>query len=727
MATQVQQASATPSAARGELRRFFDEWFFEVVVAIFCFVIGAFGIRIANDSALWNQLVQGSRAAQKIGVLERQTGGVRYRNGGSVMWHDVPARADVASGDTVFTGEDGKAELRLGEGVQAEILPNSLVLVQKAEPESDSTLKKWLSSGVAADLTGGLVGQAAPAVPTVQIQKGSSRIKLDPHATVKIVSQDKAIDVRSSDTAEDLDVVIDEESGKPEFKIIAATHSRIKVSEPAAIQVVPFRTSLPKAGQRLTMKIVQAAGMSARPSVQFSWDWLSKNTVPSAQIEIQAKPGTAPLVQPVTAGETSKRLILEPGDYRWRLTAAAAGANAKGFETPWVPFSVSVLHPPKPLGPFPDATVIQSAGRPDQPVSLSWEKVSPGFTPEIEILEDKPGAQPRLVKGGLSGTSLSLPAGSYLWRLRTVDESGATVSDWSESRKFGIRPASKDPVEDEKLIKGSGIFAPVALNPAAIAQSVPSPTPISPPSPVAAPVVAPAAPAIAIQTPAVAKAPAAPLTKAKPVQAPPKKVVAPPAPPVKKIRVLPTIAVAAVSANTSVASDDDSLDQMQIALNWGAVTDAKAYHVTVFKSGNIKHLEKTVTEPKLLLTLTSLESTDFSYKVVAELNTGEKIPSGALPIKVELSPPAPKSPDDGSAIENGDTALLTWESTLLSQSYKLQISTDSQFKTIVSTQDTAENFFLFSPTKPGVYFWRVQSLAAPYESRWSRVYKLKVD
>ena len=94
-------------------------------IAAFCMVLGSAGLRAVGDPVLWNELLRrsGPQTTQPMGEVLRKGGGVRFRSQGSPLWHDVAERSEsVSAGDTIFTGEDGHAELKLLRSCQGRSL-----------------------------------------------------------------------------------------------------------------------------------------------------------------------------------------------------------------------------------------------------------------------------------------------------------------------------------------------------------------------------------------------------------------------------------------------------------------------------------------------------------------------------------------------------------------------------------------------------------------------------
>src|SRR6185503_16950282 len=86
------------------------------VVATLCISIGAFGLRLVNDSEMWNRTVSPSASGASVGTVTSQEGFVRLKPHSTLVWHDLSGvnnSTAVANGDSVFTAETGVAMLSL--------------------------------------------------------------------------------------------------------------------------------------------------------------------------------------------------------------------------------------------------------------------------------------------------------------------------------------------------------------------------------------------------------------------------------------------------------------------------------------------------------------------------------------------------------------------------------------------------------------------------------------
>lgn len=103
----------------------------DVILGGLFVVLGCVGLRIANDGDFWSRWLLWDAPALAVGKTTRVSGGVRVKGADATAWRDVGREAiAVASGDQVFTGSDGQAELTIDNAARTIVSPNSLVVVE---------------------------------------------------------------------------------------------------------------------------------------------------------------------------------------------------------------------------------------------------------------------------------------------------------------------------------------------------------------------------------------------------------------------------------------------------------------------------------------------------------------------------------------------------------------------------------------------------------------------
>jgi hypothetical protein len=306
-------------------------------------------------------------------------------------------------------------------------------------------------------------------------------------------------------------------------------------------------------------------------------------------------------------------------------------------------------------------------GQKEGNVLFSWEKPALGLKAEVEWTRpleanSQSGVMPssRYVSDeGISGWRTRLSPGTYEWRVRArVAGDEEKVSAWSDPMRFDVR--------------------------ANTGAAVPPPVPAPEPAPVPAPTVE-------------AKAPEA--------------------------KALPKPRAVKVVTQPEGAFEQP-LDQTEIRLEWAEFAGAERYEVVITdgENGGGTLLKREVTDPRLTWSLDSLKSTRFRYRVTAITGGGERVSSPEAVIELEMGPPLPKQPASGARVapNKSGAIILTWQSTVLTEQYMVQVATDPGFKEIVREEEVPTNLLVARAlAKGGKYYWRVKAVAYGHSSAWS--------
>ena len=193
-----------------------------------------------------------------------------------------------------------------------------------------------------------------------------------------------------------------------------------------------------------------------------------------------------------------------------------------------------------------------------------------------------------------------------------------------------------------------------------------------------------------------------------------------------KLKILPTFQIGDQEVGTRMDSSED-LNSVHYLLRWDSVEGTNKYLVEVFKGE--KMIQSGETEkPEFPITIT--HATQYSFRVSTHLASGEQIQSDQVAIRVKLSPPVAKSPEADHRFNPGESALMTWEKTSLTQLYEFQVATDAKFKNLVEDRKSEKNFYVLKKMKDGAtYFWRIRSGNDGSWSDWteSRVFRYGLD
>ncbi len=150
------------------------------------------------------------------------------------------------------------------------------------------------------------------------------------------------------------------------------------------------------------------------------------------------------------------------------------------------------------------------------------------------------------------------------------------------------------------------------------------------------------------------------------------------------------------------------------SLRWQAVTGAVGYKIEIGAGETLDTIawERQSTSPKT--TLPDLPDGEYLFRVRAIDREGlqGKDRLGTLLLDTHPRPPVPLQPVSGK-VYRGEPAELAWTASADAQRYILQIATDRDFHSIVTTASDLRNprFTADEILEPGNYYWRVISVA----------------
>jgi|GEM_PF-4172714 len=637
---------------------------FELLIALACVAAGTFMIQ--RSWRLPQSEWSGNAGGAPVGSLRWEKGGVRFRGEGSLAWRDLPEldKITVSRGDTIFTGEDGVAELALKDGTTAQLQPNTLIVIE-VPPESRGT----------------------NAPPVLKIESGGVEIKFALGATkTKIVSRGREITIEPTRTkASRVSLKVDPKSSlqitptEGSISVASANSAPIAVEHGQAVEVQADEA--PKAVELSATQLQPVSGgtLVLLPHAPVRFEWETRGTASDLILKVDDQKFE------IAAGRSTAEVALPAGNHQWQL-AKPSGESLSSRRS----FRIRIVEIPKLLGPV-DSAKIQNAHDEPQAMTLSWEKPDESDRVAVEWgLQGNDGSLSRIETPD-TAFSLSTGAGSYRWRAQNVVS--GVKSDWTPWRSFQVIAAPK----------------PAAVQPV-IEEAVPSvaiaPIPEATPSPIA--VVPPVTPMVTKEPEVVAK-PVPPKVKIlKPVEATPiaKSLAAPSLKPI---------------ITTTRLGEFVTPSHLTIPLRWAPVANATEYFVQVLTLKNTSFKTLTVKEPKFDLVLADSRYSTLAYRVTAR---GPGLPEGrskAYAIKIEWVAPEIVIPDDQSLFVENASLHLIWTKTALAKAYAVEISRTADFGSTIEDETTPNNLFTFRPSDPGTYFWRVQGVYVNKRSPWSKI------
>lgn len=188
----------------------------------------------------------------------------------------------------------------------------------------------------------------------------------------------------------------------------------------------------------------------------------------------------------------------------------------------------------------------------------------------------------------------------------------------------------------------------------------------------------------------------------------------------------------ALDAPTLQSPSDGSVQVNSVpTLRWGGVSDAQGYRLQIATDtgfGSIMvdiRLEGTSYSPTFVMG----DETVYSWRVSAYHGEAWSAWSSVRQFSHHsfLAAPMPISPSADSVV-GGDQVNLTWSAVDGASTYRVQVSTSSDFaNTVVNAEVTGEWYLVPMALDEGVtYHWRVQAVNAAITSSWSAAWQLSV-
>jgi hypothetical protein len=153
-------------------------------------------------------------------------------------------------------------------------------------------------------------------------------------------------------------------------------------------------------------------------------------------------------------------------------------------------------------------------------------------------------------------------------------------------------------------------------------------------------------------------------------------------------------------------------------IQWRAIDGARSYRAEIAGdvSFDVLIADRILDRPRLRLP--DLPDGDYQLRLRAidDLGLEGRDRIVALSLDTHPRPPVPLLPNDGQVLR-GETGDLRWTDSADAAAYRLEIARDPGFDEVVARHDNLSGTtFRADPTMaPGIYFWRVSSVAADGE------------
>ena len=170
------------------------------------------------------------------------------------------------------------------------------------------------------------------------------------------------------------------------------------------------------------------------------------------------------------------------------------------------------------------------------------------------------------------------------------------------------------------------------------------------------------------------------------------------------------------------------LDFIPVRLSWDPISKAKSYRVRVFH-GDQPVVDTELTDPakgRFAFQLKELDDDPYSFQISVTLGSGQILEGARTPLDVHFVNPIVKFPARGQGLRNGAKFMITWEQTLFTSKYRVQVAADRAFRKMLLDRETDVNLQAFEAPAAGVFYVRVKSVSGKRDSTWSKARELSV-
>ena len=420
---------------------------FDVLFAFIFIALSVIGFRLVGDDDVWNQVLGNKTEEISVGALIKKWGVVRYKQTESTLWLDVGRRTQpVSGGDTVFTGDDGSAEVRLDDGNTLIVEPNSLVVIEA--PESQKATG-WLAKIVRPLVT----KTAKPS--RFSVKSGTVKIRTK-SLPAKISAAGHNYEILPKEKTQEIIITVDPKNEETPVKFNNADKTVAKeivlttnVVQPTLPMVVNTAPAAPKPVVATTPKPTPVRTVTpAKPT------FAVKNIAVSTVIKGDAKPTTLPVklvwkktpdtkaylvkIRDRAGNKIIEKRVEKPElifpvtkassrDYSYEVAAILKSGEkiSSNKASIVIEFSSPVLRTPGNRASFTS----------DAPIKLSWGHTAFADQYWVQVAEDRNFSRITLdEKTDITAIESDFDPGTYYWRVKSLGDN--IESNWSTERSF---------------------------------------------------------------------------------------------------------------------------------------------------------------------------------------------------------------------------------------------------------------------------------------------------
>jgi hypothetical protein len=392
------------------------------------FALMAFSYFLYDDSLLFPKAHNDQ--LELIGDVATSQNDVRRKNLDTFSWLPAGKKDSIYQNDSIYTGDRSEAVIRLQDGTQIHIEPNSLITLNLKNGQMNLDLRY-----------GNLVGEIAKGA-TLTIKSGDEEFKLE----------------SAKDSAEKSKIQLNKShSGNVDMKLVSGNMQLVDKKAKKAL-TKDATVAVSKKGEVkelekpvLTLKTPDnMTWVRTQPDDPMAFEWASKGDITRFELELSPTEKFETLASSKTTKEQGASVVdpLAPGQYFWRLKAY--NSNGKVAVTSESrKMTVTNLAPPEIVTPTEAAQIqLELKVMPNQEVSAATEvqwKAMPilkDFTWQLSQDETFATVLKESQTQELAAVTPKLASGQYWVRVKGATEQ-KTSSAWSRPVAFTLNLNAK--------------------------------------------------------------------------------------------------------------------------------------------------------------------------------------------------------------------------------------------------------------------------------------------
>ncbi|MFS4457532.1 hypothetical protein [Bdellovibrio sp. HCB2-146] len=393
-----------------------------IFVSALCMLL-AFSYFLYDDSLLFPK--QNSGQMELIGDVAISTNDVRRKNLDTFSWIPAGKKDKIYQSDSIYTGDRSEAIIRLEDGTQIRIEPNSLITLNLKNGQMNLDLRY-----------GNLTGEIASGA-SLTVKSGNEEFKLE---SAKDSPEKSKIQLNKS------------HSGNVDMKLLAGKAQLIDKKAKQELKKDAVVAVSKKGEVRELEKAVlvlktpdNISWVRIQPDDPIGFEWMGKGDIARFELEVSpAEKFESVAISKVTKESQAKVVDpLSPGPYFWRLKAYNSnGQVAVTSETRKM--QITNLAPPEIVTPVQASTIqLEMKVMPNEEVSTSteiqWKAMSllKGFTWQLSQDENFATIIKEAQTTELAAVTPKLTSGTYWVRVKGETEK-KNASPWSQPVSFSL-------------------------------------------------------------------------------------------------------------------------------------------------------------------------------------------------------------------------------------------------------------------------------------------------